>query len=586
MVIHFSLNFNIFYVIKEKVAVFVIILLMLIHIFLTAVTGSSKKSVIIQSILLWILLFINMLKYTYTYEPIIFSDFISFGNMGSQLFGLVKQTILVVIWNQIPLFSALAVLLSIVILVVGRNNIKISNKKIRIILSFIIGTIIIILFLPIPFMKNIMLNCVYDRDKEVDYDHVTHNIEYYFEETILGGMYAKLLENRISKPKNYDREEMIKLVEKIENDDKNMWEKSNIIVTFSESFMDVNSLKDDIQFNKEVCSNFNKLKNEGLFINMISPSYGGISSNVEFELLTGYSLNYFGKGYIPYMQLYTNNKYSNKPSLIKELNNNGYYTKVVFGRDYYSSNYVYKRLGIDEYEEKDIESEFKGFYTSDEYLMDETIKAFENKNDEEKLFYMNCTIQSHMPYIIDKYNKYDIQVENSKLNGNMTDVIQSYAQGCYDADKQLGRMYEYIQTIEEPTILIFFGDHLPYLSDSKTGEDIINSLSYFNTNDELLNTYRKYNTQALVLANFDMGEQDNIDYLSPDMLLNMVLNNMDIELSDYYKWIYSTKNVLPCSNYLVSTDTDGNLYWTNKLEENMKDTYDLREKMQYYMLID
>ena len=70
----------------------------------------------------------------------------------------------------------------------------------------------------------------------------------------------------------------------------------------------------------------------------------------------------------------------------------------------------------------------------------------------------------------------------------MTDVLLSYSQSCYNADMQLGRMYDYIQNFDEPTILVFYGDHLPYLPDTKTKEDIINYLSYFNTDDELLNS--------------------------------------------------------------------------------------------------
>lgn len=399
-------------------------------------------------------------------------------------------------------------------------------------------------------------------------------------------MYAEVLESRIFKPENYNKDELEKILSNIPKNKENLWEKSNIIVTFSESFFDVELLKDNIKFDKEVTSNFNKLKNEGIFVNMISPSYGGVSANVEFEFLTGYSLNFFGRGYTPFMALYKNKKYANRPSLIKELNNNGYSTKVVFGRDYFNSENVYKYLGIDTYEEKDIPSEYSGYYTSDRYLMDETIKALDNKKDDEKLFYMNCTIESHMPFKIDKYDEYDIKVESSNLSNTMTDVLLSYSQSCYNADEQLGRMYEYIKNYDEPTILIFYGDHLPYLPDTKTKEDIINHLSYFNTEDELLNNYRKYNTQALVLANFDLKNTTNWDYLSPDLLLTSILNNLDIELSDYYRWLYTTKDIVPCSNYLVTTDVNGSLYYTKELEGKMKEIQDLKERMQYNVLID
>ena len=149
-----------------------------------------------------------------------------------------------------------------------------------------------------------------------------------------------------------------------------------------------------------------------------------------------------------------------------------------------------------------------------------------------------------------------------------------------------GRMYEYIQTLEEPTILIFFGDHLPFLYDFETNEDVLDYLSYFNTEDELLNTYRKYNTQCLILANFELGEVENWDYLSSDMLLVGVLNKMGLELSDYYKWLYSIKDVMPSSNYLVSQDVEGNLYWTADLPSDVQDVVKQREKAQYYAMFE
>ncbi len=77
-----------------------------------------------------------------------------------------------------------------------------------------------------------------------------------------------------------------------------------------------------------------------------------------------------------------------------------------------------------------------------------------------------------------------------------------------------------------------------------------------------------------------------MNYLSPDLLLTTIVNKMGLKLDSYYKWLYENKDLFPCSNYLVSSDTDGNLYWTDNLNGDMKKFYDLREKMQYYVLID
>lgn len=583
----FTLNYttNIWRTLHTKAFLFTLFLLEIIHIFLTAVTGNSKRSIIIQAIILWILELVNKLRFTYTYEPLTFGDF-SFVSNAGEIATLMKNTILKTLWKMVPIFCFLAVTLVILVFIVHKFNIK-FQKKMRIYTGIASVCIIIILFMPNKFLKNYMLSNVFDRDKSTDYRHVSSNMQYYSEDTMLGGMYANMLENRIFEPDNYNKDELEKILKEYDNKKtENTWEKANIIVTFSESFFDVSLLEEDVKFSSPVTSNYNKLKNEGIFVNMITPSYGGVSANVEFEFLTGYSLNFFGKGYTPFMSLYTRDKIASRPSLIKELRNNGYYTKVVFGKDFFKSENVYKRLGINEYEEKDDKNHRKGYYTSDEYLIDCAIDALKNKKSDEKLFYMNCTIESHMPFVEEKYDFYDFEVESTTLSENQTSVIKSYAQSCYDADKELGRLYDFIKEYEEPTIIVFYGDHLPYLSDPDTGDDLLNKLKYFNTGNELADSYRKYNTDALILANFDIGENDNMDYLSPDMLLPAISNKMGLKLSAYYKWLYETRTNLPSSNYLVTQDKEGNLCWTKELNKKQSDFYKLREKMQYYVLID
>ena len=584
MIIFLDITVGVVYELKFKPVILTIFILFLINVMLTLITGSAKRSVIIQSVILWIFLFINILRYVYTVEPFTFADFTYISNI-TEITGIAKGSLLNTIVFFIPIFFAFGIIMAIYIILINRYNFSFNIEfKKRILFSLIPIAILIILFNPPKYLRNFILENIYYSD---DVHINTLNIEYYLEDSMLGGMYRIYLEDRIYEPDNYNKEEVEEMISTdVSDENQDNWEEANIIVTFSESFFDVSLLEDDITFDKEVTPNFNSLKDEGIFINMISPTYGGVSSNVEFQFLTGHTLDYFSKSYVPFMSFYKTINSRNKLSLLKELGNNGYYTKVVFGKDYYLSKKVYENLGVDKYEEKDVEEEYKGYYTSDEYLMDETIKAFNEKEAGEKIFYMNCTIQSHQTYELDKYDEYDISIESSTLSDSYNELILSYSQGAYDADVQLGRMYEYIQTLDEPTILIFFGDHLPYLYNTETNDDTLNHLSYFNTGDELLDTYRKYNTQCLILANFDLEGEENWDYMSSDMILTSVVNKMGLELSDYYEWLYSIKDVLPSSNYLVSQDTEGNLYWTSELPENMQNILDERELAQYYIMYD
>ena len=586
MIVLQNVCLDIWFYIKIKVIAFTMVIFALLYMTLTILFKSNKPATIIMSFLILIINLISHMRFIYSGEVLTFSDFIYVNNIG-QISSLMEENLVSVIFEILPIYLSAIVFISFLILLVSKYKLTIDiSLKRKIITTFIFIIPIIVVFLPIPGLKALMLNGIYDKDKELDFKHNTLNAQYYAEYGLFGGMYWAYLESRIEPRKDYNPEELQSILDEVDTTKTENYGKPNIIITFSESFYDINKISEDIKFNKDVTPNLHKLQEAGYGVETISPTYGGISANVEFQLLTGFSCNFFGNGYSPFLQLFRTPEYAEKSSILRELSNNGYKSKVVFGRDYFKSERVYKLLGIDEYEEIDVKSEFKGYYTSDEYLTTNVIKTLEEKPDDERIFHLTCTIQSHMPFFKDKYDEYDIEVESSTLNDSMTDAILSYAQGCYDADEQLGRLYEYIMNFDEPTILIFFGDHLPFVPDTETQDDTIDYLQYFNTDDELLNTYRKYNTQGIIVANFDLGDTSKWNYLSADMILTNIINNMDIEISDYYEWLDTTSDILPASNRFVSCDTEGNLYWTENLKGKMKEVLNLRENMQYKVLID
>ena len=134
-------------------------------------------------------------------------------------------------------------------------------------------------------------------------------------------------------------------------------------------------------------------------------------------------------------------------------------------------------------------------------------------------------------------------------------------------------------------MIVFYGDHLPYLYSGK--ENAINVIDYFNTDDGTLNNYRKYNTESLVLSNFDLNSEHMTrpSYLGPDTLGAYILNNMDIELSDYYKWLYDSIEVLPTANYAVTVDTNGNIYNTRMLTGELEKMYNSRRNIEYSLFV-
>ncbi len=573
------LNYVTLTTLSIKSILFSFLIITLLNIVLLFFTKSTKISITVICILFFLLLIINQLKLLYMGDPLFISDLNFLQNYKniSTFTGTSFFRILVKLFcRSIPIIM----LLLFMIFIAYKFNVNIERKKIRG-ASFFTFIFLIFGLYPNLYLKKIYLNYLYR-------DAGRNNLEYYDSYKILygyygliGGMHYQYLNSllKYDEPDNYDKNKL----EKLENESFKVETKvgtPNIVVILSESFFDVENLKDDITFNKPITSNYNRLKGEGSVVNVISPSFGSMTSNVTFELLTGGNMTYFDVGYVPFLDLYRDNK--SRPSLVKELKNSGYDTSIILGGDSYNSGSLMKRIGFSNYELVESNGHIKGFYVSDDYMADLVIEELSKNN--KRNFCMVETMESHLRYKKDKFDNYDIKVAKSNLSTSDTDVLLSYAQGIYDADLMLNKVYNYINSIDEETIIVFFGDHLPLLQDDDFN-DISENLKYFNTDSDLINTYRKYNTEALILSNYEL-DLDIPEYLGYDLLLTYLINHFDIELAPYYRWLYSTSYVLPTYNRFVAVDSNGKINYTSKLAGTEAKMYDLRNQMIYKEFID
>ena len=549
------------------------------YIFLLITRRTSKANKIL-AIFFLVIFIINEGRIYYTSDTFMITDVLFLQNTG-EVAGMAGVAFL-----NCLLFLFLPTLITILIFlclfkVTKLADIKITDKKFLLTRGLISLAVLVVLFLPIVPLDKFMTKTVYNIRDDSNYGITASNTNYYYKYGVLSGMYGKFIETRRFEPDGYDEKELKEMLESTEKAE-GTWKKPNIIVVFSESFWDPEVI-DGITFDKEVTPNFNRLKNEVKTIQMISPAYGGISSNVEFEILTGGSLDFFSKGYTPYMQLFKTGKSENNPNILQELKNNGYKTKILnsSSKGMFNCEKVYKFYALDEVNHLYDEIDLGGDYVTDAYLTDRMIEYFDNKDKDESIFYFIITMGGHMPYFEGRYDNYDVNIVESEFSSDVNGVIHSYAEGIYLADKELGRIYDYINTLDEDTIVIFFGDHLPHLS-TPDGKDALFTTGFLSEDYNLESVYKQYNTTALIMSNYELPE-DDVKYLSPDLLLTYVINNMDLELSPFYKWLYSTKDVFPSSNFVVAQDKEGKLHYTLNLPKEMQKVYDLRQKVQYML---
>lgn len=567
-----------------KISFYAIIMLLIIvyafyFLFLSLLRNTFRANLVF-SIIFLILFIVNQMRIFYTSDTLLLTDFLFLQTTG-ELANFVDVTFVNAIRYILSPTIIVIVIFVYLLIISKKQNIELKSRKLNITMFIISITTIAFLFFPFKQLDKFILNKVYDYNKVSDYTISVSNTRYYYKYGVVGGMYGKFLESRRYEPNNYDEEGLKYIINNAQKKE-GTWGNPNVIVIFSESFWDLSALE-KIKFDKDIISNFHNLQKEGKLIEMISPSYGGISANVEFEILTGGSLNYFSKGYIPYMQLYNNKLSQNTPSIIKEFKNNGYKSIILnsSSKAMFNCDRVYDFYKVDKRTHLYDEINLNGAYVSDKYLTDEIIKYFDNKNKDEKTFYFAITMGGHMPYYEERYDEYDFDITESLYSKEINGTLKAYAEGIYKADQELGRLYDYINTLDENTIIVFFGDHLPHLQTSK-GKDALFETGYLNNNYDLESVYRQFNTEALILSNYDI-EFDNTKYLSPDLLFTYIMNNMNLELSPYYKWLYTTIDTLPSSNYVISVDKNGNLYYTLGLDSEMKSTYELRKKVQYML---
>ena len=191
-----------------------------------------------------------------------------------------------------------------------------------------------------------------------------------------------------------------------------------------------------------------------------------------------------------------------------------------------------------------------------------------------------------MPCSLDKFDKYDVSVKSTTYNKENTDLIKCYAQGVHDADHELGYLYDEIKKIDKDTIVIFFGDHLPYIT-NKNGENIYLESSYFNTGDVNRNLLRTHTTKSVIFSNYGLKFDKSIKYINLSYLGAYVYSHLDIKDKDFYTFVNNTRKKLPVysrsfiydPNKDVITDLD-------KASKEDKKTYNNLRNVQYYKFFD
>ena len=313
----------------------------------------------------------------------------------------------------------------------------------------------------------------------------------------------------------------------------------NIIMVQLESFFDVNQLL-DYNFSENPIPNFTRLKKEFSYGYLTVPSIGAGTANTEFEIITGMSIKHFGPGEYPYRTILQTTTCESACYNLDEL---GYRSHAIHNNaaTFYDRNVVFQKLGFDSFISieymNNVEYNPIG-WAKDYVLTPEILKALEAQDARD--FIYAISVQPHGKYpssIVDQNQTIKVKVDpekrqfintnvevdeweenkpvksslvesglgehksdetQSKVNGkdeidieiSYKNAFEYFVNQLAETDKFIGELVEALSDYKEPTVVVFFGDHLP--SFSLENEDLVNN--------------NKFQTEYILWSNFPMKQ--------------------------------------------------------------------------------
>ncbi len=392
---------------------------------------------------------------------------------------------------------------------------------------------------------------------------------------------------KVEKPGGYKAEKLAELVEQYPSDSvsevtENEQVKPNVITIMCESLGDL-SYNGDIEFSEDYLPFIHGLTENTVKGKLYVSIQGANTANSEFEFLTGNSMMFLPFRCIPY-NLYIKDK---TPSIAQNMQAQGYSginSYHPYLRSGWNRENVYPLLGFnnfyaDEYYYQTGNDSLVRNYISDEADFNQIIADYEAaKAQSDAPFYLfNVTMQNHGGYdgkrgAVDV----DITIENEEL---AHDEAEQYINLAKMSDEAFEKLVVYFEKVEEPTMIVMFGDHQPPINNAFYKAQFGCSVNNLTTEQQA----NWYSAPYVIWANYDIEEAE-VD-MSANYLSSYVMNLAGLKLTGYNKYLLELQKTLPVISAVCYMDAEGNIY-ANDEKSEYSDLLKEYQMVQYNQLFD
>jgi phosphoglycerol transferase MdoB-like AlkP superfamily enzyme len=281
--------------------------------------------------------------------------------------------------------------------------------------------------------------------------------------------------------------------------------KPNVITIMSESYADFR-IFDQLQISDDFYQNFDRFCNEGYSGKAVVPTFGGYTVRTEFELIFGLPIKSLNSTSAP-QKMISEQEQTTIPSFYQSV---GYTTTYIhpYTSDFYDRGKLYPYYGFDNlyFDESFASAEYYRDYVDDAEVFEKAVEQI--KEDDDPSYIHITTMQNHMPYGSDTQSQMDY-----------------YMDGIAHTDLALGELMDALEQLDEPTVVLFIGDHFPFFNDENNVYEQL-GIDRYNCLDLYEQTY-------FVWSNYDL-DFDTLGHkqVSSFYLPYLVIDAIGLEQSD------------------------------------------------------
>ena len=382
----------------------------------------------------------------------------------------------------------------------------------------------------------------------------------------------------VEKPADYSHDKVLELMEQypaLEGDPDR--QPTNLIVIMNESFADF-AVFDDFEASEDPTPFLHSLEENTVKGWMYAPVTGGGTATVEFEYLTGFSSLFQPPHTVAY-QLYVE---EGMPSLAAVAGSQGYETTAF--HPYKSSGWnrvlAYDYLDFDRqmYEEDVVDPYYIRHYVSDRSDYEMIFRT--TREQEGDTFFFNVTMQNHSGYA-QGWNNLERTIDLPDRLARTDSSARQYFALARESDDALRELIGYYSQQDEPTMIVFFGDHQPPLTNSFYEELYGKKLSE-RTTEEVL---QQYAVPFFIWTNYDIEEQQDV-VISPNYLGVLTARLAGLPMTGFMNFLSQLYEELPAVTPVGFVTGDGQYLARSELNEEQRRLLDIYETLNYCGMVD